>query len=117
MLDDPELLPAVTALNQQIHELAPVLNSQTVDGAVKITSSKPEVMIASICKHYDGATYLFAVSMDNRAARATIELLRPDSSAKVQVLGESRSLDVRAGRFEDEFEAYGVHLYRLAESK
>jgi hypothetical protein len=32
------------------------------------------------------------------------------------VLGEDRSLEIRDGRFEDEFEAYAVHLFRLVES-
>lgn len=116
LLDDPELLPAVTAINQQINELAPVLNNQTVDGAVRITCSDPEVIIAAMCKHHDGALYLFAVNMRNRAAEATIELLSAETSAKVQVLGESRSFAIRDGRFKDDFDAYAVHLYRLAES-
>ena len=112
LLDDPELLPAVTAINQQIHELAPVLNNQTVD-AVRITCSDPVVPIAAMCKRHDGALYLFAVNMRNRAAQATIELLRPEAVAKVHVLGESRSLEIRDGRFKDDFDAYTVHLDRL----
>lgn len=116
LLDDPELLPAVTAINKQIHDLASALNSQTVDGAVRITSSDPETPIAAMCKRHDGALYVFAVSLRNHPARATIELLKPETNAKVQVLGEDRSLEIRDGRFEDEFEAYVVHLYRLAES-
>ncbi|MBI2478170.1 MAG: hypothetical protein HYV60_05850, partial [Planctomycetia bacterium] len=107
------LLPAVTAINQQIRELAAVLNSPTVDGAVRITSSDTQVPIAAMCKRHDGALYVFTVGMRNRAAKATMELLEPAASAKVQVLGEDRSLEIRDGRFEDEFEAYAVHLYRL----
>ena len=34
LLDDPELLPAVTAINRQIIELAPILNSPTVIGGL-----------------------------------------------------------------------------------
>ncbi len=128
LLDDSELLPAVTAINQQIHELAPVLNSPTVDDAVRITSSDPEANIAAMVKHHDRARYVFAVNMRNRDTQATIELLRPasstpessdpessapESSGKAQVLGEDRTLEIRDGRFVDEFEAYDVHLYRL----
>jgi hypothetical protein len=30
-----------------------------------------------------------------------------------EVLGEKRSIPVRDGRFEDEFQPYDVHLYRI----
>src|SRR4029079_18605856 len=32
LLDDPEMLAAVSALNHQVHDLAPVLNSPDVPG-------------------------------------------------------------------------------------
>ena len=114
LLDDPELLSAVTEINKQIHELAPVLNSQTVNGAIRIVSSDPESSIAAMCKRYDRALYVFAVSMRNRPATATIELLNgEEASDTVQVLGEDRSVELRDSRFEDAFEGYTVHLYRL----
>ena len=114
LLDDPELLRGVTEINQQIHDLAPVLNSQTVNAAIRIDSSDPKVPIAAICKHYDGDLYVFAVSMRNRSATATIELLNGEqASDRAQVLGEDRSMEMRGSRFEDEFEGYAVHLYRL----
>ena len=111
LLDDAELLPGVTAINRQIQKLAPVLNSPTVDGVVKIASSAPTVPIAAMCKQHDGATYVFAVCMRNEPARATVELLNSKSSTEVQVLGEHRSIPLRDGRFEDDFTPYAVHLY------
>ena len=115
LLDDPELLPAVTAINQQILKLAPVLNSPTVDGAIKITGSDVGSPIAAMCKRHDGALYVFAVNMRNRAARATIELLKPATNSTAQVLGDDRTVGIPGGRFEDAFEAYAVHLYRIEE--
>ena len=117
LLDDAELLPAVTAINRQIQELAPVLNSPTVEAKVKVTSSEPDVPIAAICKQHDGATYLFAVCMRNRPAQASVELLASQSSTDVQVLGESRTIKLDGGRFEDAFEPYAVHLYRFPASE
>jgi hypothetical protein len=114
LLDDPKLLPAVTEINKQIHDLAPVLNGQTVNGAIGIVSSDTEAPIAAMCKRYDGALYMFAVNMQDRPTRATIELLDgKGASDTVQVLGEDRSLEMRGSRIEDEFEGYAVHLYRL----
>lgn len=117
LLDDAELLPGVTAINRQIRELAPVLNSPTVDGVVKVTSSASAVPIAALCKQLDGATYVFAVCMRNEPARATIELLHAQSNAAVRVLGENRSVRLRDGRFEDEFAPYAVHLYSVEGGK
>ena len=117
VLDDTELLPAVTAVNRQIHELAPVLNSPTVAGGVKITSSDPSVPMAGICKQHEGATYLFAVGMRNQPARATFQLREPPLKAAVEVLGEDRSIPLQDGQFEDAFEPYAVHLYRVPGTK
>lgn len=113
LLDDPELLPAVTEINRQIRELAPVLNSPTLEAQLKVTSSDPEVPIAVMCKQHAGRTYLFAVCMRNQPARASIELLGSASSGEVEVLGENRTIELKAGRFEDAFEPYAVHLYRI----
>jgi hypothetical protein len=117
LLGDPELLPAVTAINRQIHDLAPVLNGPTLEGVGNVESSDPAVPIAAMWKKHEGATYLFAVCMRNRPASVSVELIGARRDAKVQVLGEDRSLEVRDGRFDDAFGPYDVHLYRIAETE
>ncbi|MHB8864056.1 MAG: hypothetical protein ACYC6N_16755 [Pirellulaceae bacterium] len=114
LLDDTELLPAVTAINRQIHELAPVLNSPTIAGGAEVVSADPQVPIAGICKQHAGATYVFAVCMRNQPVRGTVQLRASHSQAEVEVLGEDRSIPFQDGRFEDAFEPYAVHLYRVA---
>jgi hypothetical protein len=66
-----------------------------------------------MCKRHDGALYVFAVNMQNRPTTATVELLAPATRAEARVLGEERSLTVNGGRFEDKFDEYAVHLYRI----
>jgi hypothetical protein len=111
ILDDPELLPAVTAINKQIHKLAPVLNSPTVkDGAIAKSSSE-EVPIASMVKKYKSATYVFTVGMRNAPAKGAFEVMGLPAKAKAEVLGEGREIPVIDGKFEDEFKAYEVHIY------
>jgi hypothetical protein len=53
--------------------------------------------------------------MRNRAVDATFRLPVALHAARVEVLGEDRSLTVRDAQFADAFDAYAVHLYRLAE--
>ena len=50
LLDDPETLAAVTALNRQIHELAPVLNSPAIADAATVDSSSDKASIAWMVK-------------------------------------------------------------------
>ncbi len=59
LLDDSEMLAAVTALNQQISQLAPALNSPVIPDAATGRSENSEVPIAVMVKRHEGATYLF----------------------------------------------------------
>jgi hypothetical protein len=64
-------------------------------------------------KKHGGALYVFAVRMEGTAAKGLFEVqgLRGDSA--VEVLGESRTITVEKGRFVDDFQPYGFHLYKL----
>ncbi len=111
LLDDPEMLAAVTAVNQQITRLAPVLNSPTLTYAVKVTSSKTDVPIATMVKKHNGATFLFAVNMRDAATSATFSELPKNST--VTVLDENRTISLKDSSFTDQFEPWAVHLYRI----
>ena len=114
LLDDPEMLAAVTRINRQIQDLAPVLNSPSLPGLVQVTSGNAEVPVAVMAKRQGGAVYVFAVAMRDGATRARFELADKDYSADVEVLGEDRAVRSQAGGFEDSFRGWDVHLYRVA---
>lgn len=114
LLDDPEMLAAVTAINRQIRELAPVLNSPTVSDGASVRSSTSDVPIAAMVKRHGGATFLFAVGMRNAPARGTFAVRGLRKTASAEVIGEGRRIAVHDGRFEDAFKPYDVHLYRLS---
>jgi hypothetical protein len=113
LLHDPEMLRAVTAVNRQITELAPVLNSPAISDAVQVSSSDPKVPIATMLKHHQGASYLFAVSMRSGDTTAAFILKDLPGERKVEVLGEDRSLTTRDGAFSDAFRDWAVHCYRI----
>ncbi len=113
LLDDPEQLAAVTAINRQIHELAPVLNSPSVAEGVTVRSSESEVPIAWMHKRHGAVSYLFAVNLRNRAVRGTCAGSVFPAGATVEVLGESRRIQVVSGQWGDDFSGYAVHLYRI----
>jgi hypothetical protein len=43
--------------------------------------------------------------------------LKLPPGVKVDVIDEHRSVAFKDGKFEDEFPAYGVHLYMISEDK
>lgn len=124
LLADEEMSQAVGAINRQIHDLAPVLNSPSIAGALKV-SVTPAVVdaemarllgpkgIAACVKRHGGSTYLFAVRMEASPAKAVLEVAGLAETATAEVLGENRAIPVRGGRFADEFAPYAVHLYRF----
>lgn len=112
LLADREMAAAVGDINRQIRELAPALNSPTVTGAVSVASSEADAPVDVMVKRDGGTTYVFAVAMRNRPAKATFRLAQ-SVAAKAEVLGESRTIDVTDRDFADEFAPYAVHLYRL----
>jgi hypothetical protein len=113
LLDDPEMLAAVAALNRQITELAPVLNSPTVLGEARVVCDNPAVPVATMLKRNEGNAYLFAVSMREGATTAVISIKGVEGAGAVEVLGENRSLTARNGAFTDHFDSWDAHLYRL----
>jgi hypothetical protein len=110
LLDDKEMLEAVTALNKQVSELAPVLNSATISGGVAVKAS--EDSIATMLKQHGGSTWLFAANLSDKPVQAAFTLKEP-GAATGEVLGESRHISVQKGGFTEDFAGYGVHLYRL----
>jgi hypothetical protein len=112
LLADAEMLSAVTDMNKQIHELAPVLNCPTVAGGVAI-DSPADAPVEAMVKRKDGATYVFAVAMRGAPAKAIFKIAGVAGAAKAEVLGEGRSLEVHEGAFRDEFRPWEVHLYRI----
>src|SRR5208283_4840195 len=74
LLHDSEMLREVTAIDLQITELAPVLNSPTVRDTVQVSSSEPQIPVAVMLKQHEGASYLFAVAMRDGDTTATFRL-------------------------------------------
>jgi hypothetical protein len=117
LLADPEMLAGVTQVNQQIHELAPVLNSPTLENGAKVESANAEVPVEAMVKRHNGATYLFAVGMRGAATTAKFQVPSVPKDVEVEVLGEDRTVKLSGGAFEDEFQPWDVHLYRIAAAK
>lgn len=117
LLSDGKMLSAVTVINRQISELAPVLNSPTVNGTVSVSSDNKDVPVAVMAKKYEGARYLFAVGMRDGKTKAKFAVRSLEGKKTVEVLGENRTIISKDGVFRDSFETWDVHLYRIGEEK
>jgi hypothetical protein len=154
LLADEEMVAAVTKINRQVRDLAPVINAgQTIParivacekpgataassvpqspgtalpgapagapassapapGEATVRSSSPDAPIDVLVKRHAGSTYVLAVAMRDQPATATVTIPGLGAQATAEVLGESRTVDVRAGTFQDKFEPYDVHIYRI----
>ena len=113
-LDDPPMREALAALNGQIRTLAPALNTPSVANGVTAASSNPVTPIDTMLKRQGGATYLFAMgARPGGDTTARFQLRGAPRNVTATVLGESRTLNVKGGVFEDRFTGYQVHLYRI----
>jgi hypothetical protein len=113
LLDDPEMLKAVSAINAQIHDLAPVLNSSTIADGVTASTTNANAPVSCMLKDYKGAKYLFVAGMSNEATNATLKI-SGITAGRAEVLGENRTINVADGQFLDQFKPYEVHLYRIS---
>ena len=111
LLQDADLLAGVTAINREIQSLAPALNSPTVADGATVTTSGADAPVDLMVKRQGGATYVFAAASRDRGTKASFTV--KGASGAAEVLGEGRSVPARDGKFEDSFEPYAVHLYRI----
>jgi len=116
LLDDPEMLAAVTALNGQIQSLAGVLHSPSKSGLAEVKSSSPSVPIDMMVKQDNSTLYLFAVGMRNGSAKGSFTV-GSRVTGNAEVLGENRTIPVVKGEFSDEFKPYEPHIYAIRQKK
>jgi hypothetical protein len=106
----PDTVAEAARLDRRITELAPVLNSPSLEGKVAVSSPVP---VATMVKEHAGALYLFAVAMRDRPVEPRFTL-RGIGASEAAVIGEARKVKLHGGSFADSFAGYGVHLYRIA---
>lgn len=110
---DATMAAAVTALNQQIKTLAPLLNSANIPNLVGVTSSNAVVPIDLMVKASGQTLYIFSAAARAGTTRATFAVSDLPADGSVTVVGESRTIDLATGKFSDDFAANGVHIYQL----
>jgi hypothetical protein len=114
VFDDADLLKAITQVNKQITDLAPVLNSAD-SLAVTITTKPENAPVAALAKKHGHDLYLFAVGMSPQETQAEFKLNVP-GQYDIEVLDESRRFEKTAATISDKFDGYQTHLYKLVDA-
>ncbi len=110
------MLKAVTALNQQIASLAPVLNSPAArhQGRGHVVKPQRRVCHKRDDEELQGGLYIFAAFDTGAPDKAAISLPGLKEGQAVEVVGENRTLKVDGnGIFKDDFAQWDVHIYHI----
>lgn len=116
LLADEAMARGVADINRQVGELAPIINSPDVPDGASVTSSDEKVPVDFMVKRHSDATYLFSVAM--RDGETTAAFTVPGTGdARVEVLGEGRTIEAAGGKWDDRFAGYQVHLYKIVPTR
>ena len=110
---NPTMVAAVTALNKQILSLAPELNSATIPNLVLAQSSAKTVPVDTMVKASGTSLTIFSALARPGTASASYAIVGLKGDCVATVVGENRTIPVKAGLFTDSFVANGVHIYRI----
>jgi hypothetical protein len=110
---DSTMTAAVTALNKQIKALAPELNSADIPSLVSVGSSNTAAPIDMMVKAHGQTLYVFAAISRTGTATGSFTIAGMSGGGTATVMGESRTVNIAAGKFSDAFAANDVHLYEI----
>jgi len=113
LLAKPEMAKGIAEINAQVKELAPAINSASVEGEVSVESANKDVPIDILVRRRGDELYVFAVAMRPGRTQAKFSGSKLSRSGSAEVLGEARRVQVEKGLWNDRFRDYEVHLYRL----
>jgi hypothetical protein len=117
LLTHPELVEGVKKVNAEVTGLATVIHSPTVKNVVIAHASDAKVPVQTMCKRVGDVVYVFAVTMRDVPVEVSFEAGAQGDAAAVEVVGESRNVQMKGGKFRDQFEGYGVHIYKLTDAR
>jgi hypothetical protein len=107
------MVGAVTALNAQIRSLAPELNSASIPGLVTVTSSNAAAPVDTMVKANGSSLYVFSAVARAGITTASYVIQGMTGDAPASVVGENRTVAVKAGAFSDDLAENGVHIYQI----
>jgi hypothetical protein len=117
IFEDAPLLQAMSDVNKQITELAPILNSP--DLPLKVTCKSEGSATAAIARKRGDSIYIFAVEMEGRQSWATFTFENDRGNYRVEPLDSGRRVQAVNGVFKEDnaLNAREVRIYKLSPAK
>lgn len=117
VLEDPPLLQAMTDVNNQITQLAPILNSPDLPIRMKYRAEGSAT--AAMAKKRGDSIYIFAVEMEGRQSWPTFMLGNERGDYRVEALDSGCKIQAVNGIFEEDIalKAREVRIYKLSPAK
>ena len=117
VLQDETLLAGITKVNQEVKSLAAVIQSPEQKSLFRLTSADAKATIATSWRTHESKGYCFVVGMADHPTELELQvdahnLGTTNPITKIEVLGESRTLEPRDGMIRDSLSGYGVRIYR-----
>jgi hypothetical protein len=123
LIQDEEMLAAVTKVNKAVHDLAVVINSETKNNLVNIEQEitqpweRQKMKINAMVKHLNDTLYIFTSATTGEVSNtATITIkTKNDSvlSSNVIVMHEDREIELVNNQFSQIYEEQGVRLFKI----
>lgn len=113
LLQHKNLSAAVKNINARITSLARILNSAQVEDAVIVEGTSKVPAVTALVKQDQCHLYIFAGSKSGLATDATFHVKQIIGDLNIEVLDESRTVQIENMSFQDDFGPYAVHLYKL----
>ncbi|MCX7048600.1 MAG: beta-galactosidase [Candidatus Sumerlaeota bacterium] len=115
LLADPAMAQAAGQVNKRIQELAPVLNSATIEGAVEASSANKNAPIDIMVKRSGDALHVFAINMSDAPTSGVFTLMKAGAEELAAIEGENprRRIAIQQSRWQDVFQGYETHHYRI----
>jgi hypothetical protein len=113
IFNDATMVTAVTALNQEVKAMAPLLNSANIPGIVGVTSSNSAAPVDTMIKADGQVLCIIAAIARSGTTTATFTIAGMTGNATATVRGEGRSVNVVGGKLTDDFAVNAVHIYEI----
>ena len=108
-----DLTDMAKIVNNQITQLAQVLNSTSVLNKITVSTSNAAVPIDFMVKEYNGVLYIFTCAGKTGTTKGTFFINGFTGSTIANVLGEGRTISVDGGSFSDDFAKWDAHVYAV----
>lgn len=116
IFNNKKFLSAVREINNEITELAPILNFPNINpenDRLVVKASNEDSKISVLHKRIEGVSYIFAIETRGEQTKATFDFKNLKSDYTAYALDHGKDRSVRSGKFFVWFDPWQVRMYKI----